>query len=130
MPAERIHVNGLAYVSMYVDDLPAARTFYAELLDLELVDEGDWGSVVRLGDVGLFLHPREGQPRQHLEVTLDVDDVDAVVDALRRRGVPVVDEPADRSWGDRDGAVSDPDGNVIYLRSEIALGGRRGDPGR
>ena len=110
-------VKGLAYLSMYVDDISASRRFYSDLLGLKVVEEGDWGIVVRKGGVSLFLHARQGQPRQHVELTFDVDDVDAAVGALRRQGIRVVDEPSVREWGDRDGAVADPDGNVVYLRS-------------
>ena len=117
MPDGRVNVNGLAYLSMYVGDLSASRRFYAELLGLDVVDEGEWGIVVRKGDVGLFLHGRQGDPVQHLELTFDVDDADVAVEALRGQGIQVVDEPSDREWGDRDGAVADPDGNVVYLRS-------------
>jgi lactoylglutathione lyase len=117
MSDARVNVIGLAYVSMYVDDLAASRRFYAELLGFEVVQEGDWGVNVHKGDVGILLHPRQGQPMQHLELTFDVDDADAAVDALRRQNVPVVEEPSDRVWGDRDGAVADPDGNVVYLRT-------------
>jgi lactoylglutathione lyase len=117
MSDERVNVNGLAYLSMYVGDLSASRRFYAELLGLDVVDEGEWGIVVRKGDVGLFLHGRQDNPVQHLELTFDVDDADVAVEALRSQGIQVVDEPSDREWGDRDGAVADPDGNVVYLRS-------------
>jgi catechol 2,3-dioxygenase-like lactoylglutathione lyase family enzyme len=117
MSEARVNVKGLAYLSMYVEDLSASRRFYAELLGLDVAEEGDWGIVVRTGDVGVFLHTRSGQPMQHIELTFDVDDADAAVEALRGQDVPVVDEPSDRAWGDRDGAVTDPDGNVIYLRS-------------
>jgi lactoylglutathione lyase len=117
MSAARLHVNGLAYLSIYVDDLLASRRFYAELLGFEAVEDSDRGVVVRMGDEDLYLHAREGQPKQHLELTFDVDDVDSAVEVLRRQGVPIVDEPSDRGWGDRDGAVADPDGNVVYLRS-------------
>lgn len=117
MPGARVNVNRLAYLSIYVSDLSASRRFYAELLGLEVVEEGDWGFVVRKGDVGLFLHARQGQPAQHLELTFDVDDADAAIDVLGRQDVPVVDEPSHREWGDRDGAVADPDGNVVYLRT-------------
>jgi catechol 2,3-dioxygenase-like lactoylglutathione lyase family enzyme len=117
MSDERVNVKGLAYLSMYAGDLSASRRFYTELLGLDVVDEGDWGVVVRKGDVGLFLHARQGQPVQHIELTFDVDDADAAVEALRRQDIPVLDEPSDRAWGDRDGAVADPDGNVVYLRT-------------
>jgi catechol 2,3-dioxygenase-like lactoylglutathione lyase family enzyme len=117
MSEPRADVTRLAYLSIYVSDLSISRRFYAELLGLEVVEEDDWGVVVRKGDVGLFLHARQGQPAQHLELTFDVDDADCAIDILRRHDVPVVDEPSDREWGDRDGAVADPDGNVVYLRT-------------
>lgn len=117
MSSARVNVNGLAYLSMYVEDLSASRRFYVGLLGLDVVEEGGWGIVVRKGSVSLFLHTRKDQPVQHLELTFDVDDADVAIDALRHQGVPVVDESSDREWGDRGGAVTDPDGNVIYLRS-------------
>lgn len=112
-----VKVNGLTYLSMYVGDVSASRRFYAELLGLQIAEEGEWGVVVRAGDVSLFLHAREEQPRQHVEMTFDVDDADAAIEALRGHDVPVIDEPSIRAWGDRDGAVADPDGNVVYLRT-------------
>jgi catechol 2,3-dioxygenase-like lactoylglutathione lyase family enzyme len=117
MSAAGVNVTSLAYVSMYVNDLSASRRFFAELLGLDVVEEDDWGIIVRKGEVGLVLHERKGRPVQHLELTFDVDDVDGAIEALRRRNVSVLDEPSDRAWGDRDGAVADPDGNVVYLRS-------------
>jgi catechol 2,3-dioxygenase-like lactoylglutathione lyase family enzyme len=111
-------VERLAYLTLYVDDLAASRRFYAELLGLPVSNERDWGLVLRAGDVELFLHPRGDSPsRQHLEMTFDVADVDAAIERLRRLGVPVPEEPADREWGDRDAAVTDPDSNTIYLRT-------------
>ena len=117
MSDARVHVNGIAYISMYVGDVSASRRFYADLLGLQIDGEGDWGIAMRAGDIGLLLHPRKTQPRQHVELTFDVDDVDTAIAALRGRDVQVVDEPSIRPWGDRDGAVADPDGNVVYLRS-------------
>jgi lactoylglutathione lyase len=105
-----LRVRGLAYVSLYADDLQASRRFYGDLLGLPVVDEGDWGLVLRAGPVDVFVHSRGDAPTQHVEMTFDVRDVDAAIDTLRAAGVPVVDEPADREWSDRDGAVADPDG--------------------
>lgn len=109
----------LAYLSIYANDLRRARDFYASLLGLPVVTDEAWGVVLDAGGAQIFLHPREDgdEPQLTLEMAFDVDNVDAAIAELRARGVPVLEEASDRDWGDRDGAVQDPDGNVIYLRS-------------
>jgi catechol 2,3-dioxygenase-like lactoylglutathione lyase family enzyme len=111
--------RGLAYLSLYVNDLRGSRGFYGDLLGLSIVSDGDWGVVLDAGGVQLFLHPRESrdEPGQRVEMTFDVDDADTAIAELKARGVRVLEEASDRDWGDRDGAVEDPDGNVVYLRS-------------
>ena len=108
----------LAYLSLYVADVQASRRFYEERLGLSVIASHDWGVVVDAGSVRLMLQPRDSsRPAQHVEMTFDVDDADMVVSGLEEAGVAVIERVTDRSWGDRDGAVSDPDGNVVYLRT-------------
>jgi lactoylglutathione lyase len=111
-------VTHLAYLSLYVNDLSASRQFYGDYLGLRLVKDEQWGVILALGDASLVLHPRDAGDVQHVELTFDVEDADTTMAALRERGVRVLDEVADREWGDRDGAVADPDGNTVYLRSQ------------
>jgi catechol 2,3-dioxygenase-like lactoylglutathione lyase family enzyme len=111
--------RGMAYLSLYVNDVRGSRGFYGDLLGLPIVSDGDWGIVLDAGGVQLFLHPRESgsETEQRVEMTFDVDDADTAIAELKARGVRVLEEASDRDWGDRDGAVEDPDGNVVYLRS-------------
>jgi uncharacterized glyoxalase superfamily protein PhnB len=53
---------------------------------------------------------------------LFVDDADEVAQAWRSAGVEV-HPPQDTEWGMHEGAVVDPDGNVIRFGSPIAVGG-------
>ena len=82
------------------------------------------GTVVQAGKLQLFLHPPDDidRPPQRLEMTFDVDDADDAIAHMRDDGVPVPEEASDRDWGDRDGAVEDPDGNIVYLRSSPRVG--------
>jgi catechol 2,3-dioxygenase-like lactoylglutathione lyase family enzyme len=115
---EGVIARRLAYLSIYVSSLRDSRGFYGDLLGLPIVTDEAWGVVLDAGGVQLFLHPRSGdEPHQRVEMTFDVDDVDSAIADLKARGVPEVEEASDREWGDRDGAVLDPDGNVIYMRS-------------
>ena len=45
------------------------------------------------------------------------DDVDAEVERLCANGGIVLDEPADREWGERMATVADPDGNLLHIGS-------------
>lgn len=107
-------------LTIHVNDLSVSKAFYADLLGLPLAADEEWGVVLEAGDVRLFLHPADATlgARQHLEMTFDVDDADSAIAALKTKGIPVLEEREDRDWGDRDGAVQDPDGNVVYLRSK------------
>ena len=49
------------------------------------------------------------------ELFVYVEDVDELVERLRRAGVAVLREPADMPWGERVAAVADPDGNPVSL---------------
>jgi uncharacterized glyoxalase superfamily protein PhnB len=47
-----------------------------------------------------------------MQLTINVDDVDAVCAELARRGVTLLNGPVDRPWGVRTAAFRDPDGHV------------------
>jgi catechol 2,3-dioxygenase-like lactoylglutathione lyase family enzyme len=118
MPSEVAVQARLAYVSMYVRSVADSRRFYADLLGLAVLSDEEWGCVLDAKGIQLFLHPTDGDDRQPIELTFDVDDADAAVTELTTRGVPLSEPVTGREWGDRDGAVLDPDQNVVYLRSK------------
>jgi uncharacterized glyoxalase superfamily protein PhnB len=55
-----------------------------------------------------------------MQLYLSVDDVDGMVERLRRENVVVQDEPADEPWGERDASVLDPSGYPIFLTQALA----------
>jgi len=46
------------------------------------------------------------------QFTISVDDVDAMCDELRRRGVELLNGPMDRPWGIRTASFRDPAGHI------------------
>jgi catechol 2,3-dioxygenase-like lactoylglutathione lyase family enzyme len=102
-----------------VRDLDAARTFYCETLGFEeaYVDEGDrWARLTR-GTVEVAI--AEGDPEgEEAVLTLDVDDVKADAERLRKAGVEVgtvVEIPSTIRLLD----VFDPDGNRLQLSQDL-----------
>ncbi|MFF7856799.1 VOC family protein [Streptomyces sp. NPDC007904] len=91
-------------------DLERARRFYAEKLGLEPVDERPGGLLYRCGDTEFAVYRSTGaSPGTFTQMGWQVDDLEAVVSQLRRRGVlfEEVDVPGLRT---RDG-IAEIDGN-------------------
>ncbi|MEE4544624.1 VOC family protein [Streptomyces sp. V4-01] len=78
-----------AFSGFSVDDLAAAKEFYGGVLGLAVVD-GKGGASLRLpGGTEAWLYPKGEAHRPAGYTTLDfvVEDIDAAVDELTRRGV-------------------------------------------
>jgi lactoylglutathione lyase len=75
--------------------LPAAR----ELIDPATVAGADTGS--------------------RFQLTIWVDDTDAVCAELASRGVKLLNGPIDREWGVRTASFSDPDGHIWEIAQQI-----------
>ncbi|WP_225837807.1 VOC family protein [Streptomyces sp. NK08204] len=101
-------------------DLDRARRFYAERLGLEPVDERPGGLLYRSGGVDFVVFRSTGSsPGTFTQMAWEVDDIEAVVAELRRRGVVFeeIDTPGLRT---RDG-IAEIDGNYP---SKLARGER------
>ncbi|GAA3128767.1 VOC family protein [Streptosporangium carneum] len=69
-------------------DLGRARAFYADKLGLEPVEERPGGLLYRCGGGRFALFESAGAPSgDHTQMAWEVDDIEAVVERLRDRGV-------------------------------------------
>jgi catechol 2,3-dioxygenase-like lactoylglutathione lyase family enzyme len=91
-------------------DLERARAFYAEKLGLEPIEQRPGGLRYRCGNTYFALFESSGAASgTHTQMGWEVDDIDAVVEELRRRGVEFeeVDAPGLRTIN----GIADIDGN-------------------
>lgn len=51
----------------------------------------------------------------HFHLYLETDDVTAAADALKRRGVALVQDVHDTPWGTREFAIKDDQGHTLYI---------------
>jgi uncharacterized glyoxalase superfamily protein PhnB len=115
---------------LHVADAEAAEAFYTSRLGFAVLST--WRADPNLANPAYLAIERDGV-RLHLtsfkdgtvgtwtsNVYIWVDDVDAVYEELRGRGVATVSAPVDQSWGTREFGVRDADRNVI------AFGQRQG----
>ena len=120
-------------ITLFVEDLARARAFYERAFEAPPVFEDLNSAVFDVGGtlVNLLLSEAAGEqidplpvggvgsaPRSQLTVT--VDDVDAVADGLRERGVELLNGPVDRPWGVRTAAFADPAGHVWEIAQPVA----------
>lgn len=115
----------IAAITLFVEDLPAAKHFYGTVFKLPVHFEDDSSVVFRFGDTLVnLLHVSEAPdlvaPAEvagpgagvRFQFTLAVDDVDAMVEELTENGVELLNGPMDRPWGVRTASFRDPGGHV------------------
>jgi lactoylglutathione lyase len=112
-------------ITLFVDDLDLAKSFYNRVFDIPVHFEDADSAVFLFGStmvnllrvdaaVELIAPAQVGDaaagPRAQL--TLTVDDVDDTCALLVGRGVQLLNGPMDRPWGIRTAAFTDPAGHV------------------
>ncbi len=108
----------LSHLFTTVGDLVAARSFWTELVGLEVVLEDD--EYVRVGGEGGFKMGIERAPEgeaPEIEVVVRVPDVDAAYARLQSAGVACDGPPEEMPWGARHIWLRDPDGRRVTLYS-------------
>lgn len=117
--------TGIAAVTLFVEDLEAARQFYRRVFGLPVVYEDDNSAVFSFGStlVNLLkvteakelIEPAAVGDRDagaRSQFTIAVDDVDAMCAELASRGVELLNGPMDRPWGIRTASFVDPGGHI------------------
>ena len=125
--------DGLGALTLFVEDVQEAAGFYRDVLGLHAVWEDDNSTVFQLGatllnvlEVGAAAdavapaQPAAVGTTPRMLLSLWVDDVDAVCETLRERGVVLLNGPVDRPWGKRTAAFPDPTGVVWEVAQDIA----------
>jgi catechol 2,3-dioxygenase-like lactoylglutathione lyase family enzyme len=122
----------LSAISLFVEDLRAAKSFYRAVFDVEVVFEDDSSVCVKFGHLFVNLlsvsvaqeqvEPgavggRESGSRFQLSIW--VDDVDAACALLEKRGVKLLTGPTDREWGLRTATFTDPHGHSWEIAQEL-----------
>jgi len=117
--------QGLAAVTLFVEDLVAAKAFYLRAFASPVGYEDADSAVFRFGGTLVNLLAVTAAPEllapavpggagagPRAVYTLAVDDVDATCATLAARGVTLLNGPMDRPWGVRTASFQDPAGNV------------------
>ncbi|EKX67312.1 VOC family protein [Streptomyces ipomoeae] len=117
-----------AFSSFSVDDSDAARKFYGETLGLRVSEENGFLTLHIAGDRDIMVYPKpDHTPATFTVLNFPVDDIDAAVDELSRKGVTFErydqfktdDKGILRGEGPGEGPLiawfKDPAGNVLSV---------------
>jgi catechol 2,3-dioxygenase-like lactoylglutathione lyase family enzyme len=117
--------KGIHAITLFVEDLAAAREFYQRAFGLPIHFEDDVSAVFSFGNVLINLLAVSEAPEliapaavagpeagSRMQFTLEVDNVDAACAELQSRGVELLNGPMDRPWGIRTAAFADPAGHI------------------
>ncbi len=118
----------ISAITLFIEDLDASKLFYQKVFGLPVVFEDQNSTVFSFGNTVVNLltiteadelitpatvASRKAGARQVF--TLEVDDVDATLAELTRRGVTLLNGPVDRPWGVRTASFQDPAGYIWEL---------------
>lgn len=123
-------IRSMDYVIVFARDMVAMRRFYGEVMGFPIYrDVGPaWieyrvgGTLLTLTEHGLVFNDAQtpkGALSLQLAFRVTRAEVDACAEALKARGIALVDEPKDQPWGHRTLFFRDPDGNVIEIYADL-----------
>jgi catechol 2,3-dioxygenase-like lactoylglutathione lyase family enzyme len=112
-------------ITLFVEDLATAKQFYQDVFGLPIHYEDDNSAVFTFGETRInlldvaeapgLISPATVAPPgagSRMQLTIGVDDVDAMCAELAKRGVELLNGPMDRPWGIRTASLRDPGGHI------------------
>jgi catechol 2,3-dioxygenase-like lactoylglutathione lyase family enzyme len=112
-------------ITLFAEDLGATKQFYQDIFALPIHFEDEHSAVFDFGNILInLLDAREGpaligpaavadpSAGTRMQLTIPVDDVDAVCARLQAAGVALLNGPLDRPWGIRTATFRDPAGTI------------------
>jgi catechol 2,3-dioxygenase-like lactoylglutathione lyase family enzyme len=119
-------------ISLFVEDLQAAKAFYQDVFGVEVVFEDDNSVCVKFDRLFVnLLHVSAAKEQvepagvaardsgSRFQLSIWVDDVDAVCTLVEKRGVRLLTGPTDREWRMRTATFTDPDGHSWEIAQEL-----------
>jgi catechol 2,3-dioxygenase-like lactoylglutathione lyase family enzyme len=115
----------ISAITLFVEDLETAKQFYQKVFGLPVAFEDGASAVFKFKHALInllkasaaveLIEPGAVGSREagsRFQLTITVDDVDAIYAELSSRGVHFLNGPIDRPWGVRTASFQDPAGHI------------------
>jgi lactoylglutathione lyase len=128
-------LKSVGAITLFVEDTQQSKAFYEDVFDLPVIYEDENSAVFRFENlvVNLLMVPAahglidpaavaDREAGSRFQLTIWVDDADAVCAELATRGVALLNGPMNRAWGMRTASFADPDGHIWEIAQELPAG--------
>jgi catechol 2,3-dioxygenase-like lactoylglutathione lyase family enzyme len=129
-------LKSVGAITLFVEDPRQAQSFYAKVFDLPVIWEDEDSAVFQFENtiVNLLKIPAareliepgavaDREAGSRFQLTIWVDDADAVSAELATHGVELLNGPMDREWGVRTASFTDPDGHIWEIAQKLEEAG-------
>jgi catechol 2,3-dioxygenase-like lactoylglutathione lyase family enzyme len=125
-------LTSVGAITLFVEDPQRSKSFYEKIFDLSPVFEDESSVAFKFENmfVNLLKMPAargliepaavaDQDAGSSFQLTIWVDDADAVSAEVASRGVDLLSGPMNREWGMRTAAFADPDGHIWEVAQEL-----------
>jgi catechol 2,3-dioxygenase-like lactoylglutathione lyase family enzyme len=125
-------LTSVGAITLFVEDPQRSKSFYEKIFDLSPVFEDESSVAFKFENmfVNLLKMPAargliepaavaDQDAGSSFQLTIWVDDADAVSAEVASRGVDLLNGPMNREWGMRTAAFADPDGHIWEVAQEL-----------
>jgi len=125
-------LQNVGAITLFVEDPQRSKAFYERVFDVPVVFEDESSAAFKFENTIVNLLAAPGAREliapgavadlgagSSLQLTIWVDDANAVCEELATRGVTLLNGPIDRAWGIRTACFADPDGHIWEIAEEL-----------
>jgi catechol 2,3-dioxygenase-like lactoylglutathione lyase family enzyme len=125
-------LKSVGAITLFVDDVRRSQAFYGKTFDLPTLFEDEDAAAFKFENTIInllqdraaheLIDPAPVAAREagsRFQLTIWVEDTDAVCAELASRGVELLNGPINREWGLRTATFMDPDGHIWEVAAKI-----------
>ena len=125
-------LKSVGAITLFVEDPRRSQSFYEKVFALPVIWEDEDSAVfkfentivnlLKMSAARELIEPGSVASREagsRFQLTIWVDDADAVSAELAEHGVELLNGPMDREWGVRTASFTDPDGHIWEIAQKL-----------
>jgi catechol 2,3-dioxygenase-like lactoylglutathione lyase family enzyme len=129
-------LKSVGAITLFVEDPQRSKSFYERVFDLSPIWEDEESAAFKFDNMivnllkttaaGSLIDPAvvaDPAAGSSFQLSIWVDDADAVCAELGTRNVSLLNGPVDRDWGMRTASFADPDGHIWEIAQQLPAAG-------